>query len=1057
MGDYNFHVPQILGQEWVGLRNEDITFAPAVNIYELGHRFSTETSRTLSEARFYVNTFPSGRALGQVFLATIYAEGKEDATGPVQSVIIPCNAVLISGGTTGTVASVEDPSDNSHMVFPSTGSPSAQFFFALNTYSQQLNGKRILGVNFHYTLAAQSGTLGTAPIESLWGNLSVSDTSNGVVGLGIAEAHGSLIGISQVSVARIGEIDHWVGLAPNGTSERLPWRYQGLQDFEISSGPSSRIAVVYEHQTNAGWTGNLGYAALEVVYCEENRLYYGGKSFGASGFAAANQEYVLGANNITMRDTTLTANPVLAPGSYYMVISSADLGDCAGAVGLLRRKINLSQYPQMNGLRQLYAIPPHPGLQVNWTDTVGETFVREETFVLPQLSLHTSGGTMTEPHVYGRQAAAQVYGSITATQEVLDSVVGGAHSYPWVRYYARRFGNTTVPLRLYSPTISGSGQAVEISPVEFDLLAEIADGWKEVTLRFDTAPSMGTGTNPQWRWSATGELPGNRWEVLGVIAPALSGIPGNHLNQVVTAQRLGVATYGAPVSGAEINLGWVPGYSPPVSATTDDPSADAALLFAQDMQTVTGFSVAEVSQEVSGIGLDCGVDPCCIPTEIQYHRITWGLPANTGFAQDSFTRVIDPATDSWGVADSGQTWTQNNAGNVTYSVDGEAGVVELATTNNRTNVVDVGGPDQDVRAKIRTATALVSGSYRSGLAFRVSGIDDYYQARIVTSAGDITLQVTVTVAGVNTTLYQVSIPNLLPSTTAYRNLRVVMVGNRILAKLWSETEDEPGWQIDITDSTFATGNSAGSFVRDLGGNTTVTHYFDDFSVTPPDTYFGYYELQRMDTVETEWQTIMAATAPVTTGFNDYEARVGILSSYRIRAVDVYDFPGLWSSTVTNTLSEPGVTIGCEDGHLLIFTSNEEQDGSINLAYSSVWEEGRSVEESFLFSEAQFVQLQAMYNRDFFTAFRPTERGGERFSRTVLVQAAAIAPETLGDFTSLRDMAWANVSYICVRDEDGNRWFATVLVPGGRVLRDRRLYLAPIEIIEVTATPSQVNP
>jgi hypothetical protein len=50
-----------------------------------------------------------------------------------------------------------------------------------------------------------------------------------------------------------------------------------------------------------------------------------------------------------------------------------------------------------------------------------------------------------------------------------------------------------------------------------------------------------------------------------------------------------------------------------------------------------------------------------------------------------------------------------------------------------------------------------------------------------------------------------------------------------------------------------------------------------------------------------------------------------------------------------------------------------------------------------------------------------------------------------------------VSYICVRDEDGNRWFATVLVPGGRVLRDRRLYLAPIEIVEVTATPSQVNP
>ena len=139
----------------------------------------------------------------------------------------------------------------------------------------------------------------------------------------------------------------------------------------------------------------------------------------------------------------------------------------------------------------------------------------------------------------------------------------------------------------------------------------------------------------------------------------------------------------------------------------------------------------------------------------------------------------------------------------------------------------------------------------------------------------------------------------------------------------------------------------------------------------------------------------------------------------------------------------------------MFTSTEEQDGSINLAYSSVWED--RVQEDFTFPEARFVELQAMYNRDFFTAFRPLERGGEQFSRTVLVQAAAISPETLADFTSLRDMAWANVSYICVRDEDGNRWFATVLVPSGRVLRDRRLYMAPVEVIEVTDTPSQVDP
>ena len=225
----------------------------------------------------------------------------------------------------------------------------------------------------------------------------------------------------------------------------------------------------------------------------------------------------------------------------------------------------------------------------------------------------------------------------------------------------------------------------------------------------------------------------------------------------------------------------------------------------------------------------------------------------------------------------------------------------------------------------------------------------------------------------------------------------------------------------------------------------------------PSSGFGYYELQRMDTVESEWQTIMQSSSTTGASFKDFEARVGILSSYRIRAVDVLLFPGPWSSEVSATIPSPGASGGCiDEGHVLIFTSNERQDGSINLAYASAWMD-QQVSEDFTFPEAGFVQLQLMYNKDFYTAFRPLERGGERFSRTVLVQAAAISPETLADFRSLRDMAWDTVHYICVRDEDGNRWLATVIVPAGRVLRDRRLYGALVDIIEVTDTPTPVDP
>jgi hypothetical protein len=264
--------------------------------------------------------------------------------------------------------------------------------------------------------------------------------------------------------------------------------------------------------------------------------------------------------------------------------------------------------------------------------------------------------------------------------------------------------------------------------------------------------------------------------------------------------------------------------------------------------------------------------------------------------------------------------------------------------------------------------------------------------------------------------------------------------------------------LTATDTALTTGVNIMLGSRLEVGNTNtlpVTISWDNLNVSQPNDTFGYYELQRSDSL-TDWETIMSATNSAVSGFKDYEARVGLASSYRIRTVDLYGFYGPWSSTVSLTLPTPGVSGSClSDAHVLIFTSNESQTGAYNLAYSSVWE--NHVEEGFTFPEASFIQLQPMYNRDFFVAFRPTERGGTRFQRTVLVQAAAISPETLEDFASLRDMAWADISYVCVRDEDGNRWFATVLVPNGRVVFNRNIYMAEVDIIEVTDTPSPVDP
>jgi hypothetical protein len=203
---------------------------------------------------------------------------------------------------------------------------------------------------------------------------------------------------------------------------------------------------------------------------------------------------------------------------------------------------------------------------------------------------------------------------------------------------------------------------------------------------------------------------------------------------------------------------------------------------------------------------------------------------------------------------------------------------------------------------------------------------------------------------------------------------------------------------------------------------------------------------------------MLASNPAITEFNDYEARPGIATRYRIRTVDKYGFTGPWSPEVSGMVPSPGAVGGecLDEGHMLLFTSNEVQDGSSNLAYSSVWESG-SVLEDFKFPDANVVQMQTMYDKNFYTAFRPMERLGEQFTRNVLVQAAAMDPARVANFTSLRDLSWEDLNYVCVRDEDGNRWLATINVPSGTVKRRRTLYIAPVDISEVTDTPTPVDP
>ena len=1081
MGVYNPDAPQILGQEWVPIREENFQFQPDITAQEIGHTFTLTSARQLNNARFYVNTLPANQPFTHMSTVNIYPVGQEALSGPIRKVIIPCNdssAFSAPHGGFNAASTVQQalasPSDFANIFADPSPGPSAlsvefNTFYGVNDYIQVLTGKRILNVSLLYSGTASmqddlGRRIGYRPVPGN-GNISILEFQSVVsgtsadYGLEINGPLGSFNGLSNVAP----DPDNGTGTQPGETIARISlgdvspfsqangvscshWTLNQLKKLDLRNGLDGRLYFLFQIRNGdvqvSPTSGEflLQYAALEVTYCEETRVAFG----------STRLLYSSGINLIQMTDLAFNANPILPAGDYTATLGFVNPGDRAFFGGQ-----TAGPYAGINALREKYSISSMPTVEVDIPfpsySKVGEVFTKKTTHVIPQLTLHASGAPLTEPHVYGRQAVSQVFGSVTATQNLLDSAVGASASFPWVRFYARRYGNTTVPLTLSGTSATVSGSSVSITPAAFDALDEVLDGWKQVDLRFASAPAMGAGATPTWTWSAAGERPGNRWEVLGAAAPAVSGTIQNEYNNPGPASaQLGVGTYGQPSAGTTVELSWMPGIYPAVSGTAADPNSDAVLLFSQDMPTISGFVVSAASQTLTGIGLNCNTFPWYVPSSISYNQLGWTLP--TGLILDTFST---PAVSGWSPADTGQTWTVSDGSTSRFSVSGGTGNISIGTLNTNHGIdVNLGTINQDLTIFV-TLPTLLTGSGSAAIDLRIRKLDgnNFYSGRLTFNVGGvIDASLSKTVAGVGATLGNP--PSMTHVAGHTYGMRVSAIGTLIQMKAWDATTgSEPAWwQVSVTNAELTTGNLATAFAFFANTITNTLPYVVSYdNLSSSIGTFGYYQLQRMDTL-TDWQTI-AQLSPFVTGFRDYEARVGLLSSYRIRGVNSYLFPGQWSSTATLTMAAPGLTgVGMTGTpYVLIFTSNFRQDGSRSLAYALAYD--GTPTEPFTFPEAGFTQYQFMYNRDFQTAFRPLERGGETFSRTVLVQAAAISPETLADFKSLRDMAWDTLPYVCVRDQDGNRWFANVTVPTGRVQHKRQLYLADINVIEVTETSS----
>lgn len=1066
MANYNPNQPNILGEEWVPIREENLVFNQVINNVELGTTFVTETGGgSFLQGRFYLNQLPDSLVRNQVWTMAVYNRGEENESGPVQRVVIP----VANGGITGSSSAIIlrnaadvttalfDPSDRRYveMTLGNGLTIDMALYFDVNKYQQLLFGKRILGVNFLYGGEQLSQGVEAGQLASLQFFLRNNAGTNMIQYPPlIAGTQAALTGPSpfknkEITRIAIGDTNMFFNPTTGvNITEAIPWTYNaaGLQRFDFLNAAPVAFQFTAIGTGSAGPHWTMDYAGLEIVFCEEKRLLVGSSVF-QYGAAATTRNYQVGYNNVNLYTPQGSGTTQLLGNTDYLVtIAQGSLGDSPLAFDLAP----IGAQPVLNALRQLYPVEPQVGIQVNipappTEEIVGEVFTTEPTQILPQLSLHAAGfaNAFYWPHGYGRQSVGQVYGSKFVSQRIDDSITT-ANTYTRVRYYARRFGNTTIPLQLTGP----GGSGAFINPNEFDVLDPIIDGWKEITLDLAPAVSMGGTGNPTWTWTATGETAGNRWEVLGAVALSEAVTAGN---PQVDINDLSVTTYGAPISGAQVYETWMPQSNPYVSGSTADSTADVAVYFSTTPPAVSGMAVSTQSQTLTGIGLQCGVAPGFIPTALQYNRITW--TANPAYyVSDLYNRTV---ASGWGTATSGQTWAAAATWGVT---PGQGRGTPTSTVLFETAILN---PTQfqayDTIGYVQIAsTVAASGAVSwAGVGLR-SPTSGNIHSNII--ALQFNTDNTVGIGFYEYSTNRVTTPILRNYVLGTKvNLRWRQVGSSVLARIWYDGTDEPDiWHLNYIIASAGPTNRTFTARVNRGSAAAPVPNFLYSNLYVANASNGYVELQRRDEVS-DWQTIMKNTNMGASGFNDYEARISLNSDYRIRYVNVYGFVGPWSSTVSNTIPGPGVTATnlTADNQVLVFTTNEHQDGSSNLAYSPAWT--GEVIEDFAFPEAAGQVYQAMYGRDYVTVFRPEERGGTNFSRNILVQAAAIDPATLEDFTSLRDMAWTNVSYIAVRDAEGNRWFANVSVPSGTVAHYRKLYMAPVNIVQVTDTPSPVDP
>jgi hypothetical protein len=612
MAFYNPNVPDVVGNEWVAIVPAPYTMDSGT---ERGYQFTSVAGETPTFGQFFLEAVPANNVIVQYPLLALYPAGQEDEVGEIKTVVVPVNSASVTGTTSpstsaGIVEALASPASDGAVDVSVTNPTAMDLTFDLASVNAELMNKRILNVSIVYTASGNWVDVPTGGATSAVRYVPSAD--NAFYGSGRLEASGTIFSedITEISRISLGEMNPFaVGGFAAANGQIYPWRNQELQRFNPGGATPMRWTIRTAVDPTA-FNLSINYLAMEITYCTENRLRFGSSVVGSidASATAPDTDYMVGnnVNSVVMRTTTtFVTGGALTVGNYSLTSCVADPGDRSFTF-FVTVFAEAGGKPTAQALRELYPLTNSTlrGIELDRASRVGERFDVEESRVLPYLALSDAynGASVASSHAYGQRVSAPVFAGSTPTQSWIASSVD-ATPYPWIRFWARRFTEDCTGVPALTVTV-GSGTA-SIGCADFLALPEIADGWRQVTLRFGSPPVIGTSGTVTWSSPA---VTGSQWQVLVESGSSISN---------------GNANYGTAFAS--------PSY-PPVGFRSNE---DAAFYMVQDPPTVTGVTATLSTSALSPIFLDCGTPGACVPTGMSAVALGWtsidvSAPSATG-------------------------------------------------------------------------------------------------------------------------------------------------------------------------------------------------------------------------------------------------------------------------------------------------------------------------------------------------------------------------------------------------------------------------------------------